>query len=98
MSTRDWSSDVCSSDLKDAIESGIVVVRIPPPRLAALDRVLELGLTRGEIDDVHLGVRRRVGARDVKQARRRELGVGELALDLHRSEERRVGRGGRGGG
>src|SRR2546422_5595921 len=46
-------------------------------------RVLELLLTCGEVDDVPLGVRRRVGPRDVQQTRRRQLGVGELALDLH---------------
>src|SRR5437867_10205266 len=65
------------------VARGVVVVWIPSPRLAALDRVLELLLTRGEIDDVHLSVRRRVGPRDVQQTRRRQLGVGELALDLH---------------
>src|SRR5256884_9814755 len=70
-------------DMMQGVARGVVVVWIPSPRLAALDRVLELLLTRGEIDDVHLGVRRRVGPRDVQQTRRRPLGVGELALDLH---------------
>src|SRR5207247_25118 len=70
-------------DVMQGVARGVVVVGIPSPRLAALDRVLELLLTCGEVDDVHLGVRRRVGPRDVQQTRRRQLGVGELALDLH---------------
>src|SRR2546422_3621254 len=69
--------------MMQGVARGVVVVGISSPRLAALDCVLELLLTRGEIDDVHLGVRRRVGPRDVQQTRRRQLGVGELALDLH---------------
>ena len=64
-----------------AIPVGLVVARAQ--RLAALDRVLELGLAAREVDDVHLRVRRRIRFRDVQQSGGRELDVIEQAFDLH---------------
>ncbi len=52
-------------------------------QVPALDGILEPGLAALQVDDVHLSATRGVGARDIQQPGRRELGVRQLTLDLH---------------
>src|SRR5699024_11811313 len=92
-SKRDWSSDVCSSDLARANEelgclSGAALAR---------QRLAEAALTRG-----HLAAARRLLARARTLASRSEI-VAHLLVRVYdtsiraapRSEERRVGKEGR---
>ena len=51
-------------------------------QVPALDRILESGLAALQVDDVHLGATRGVGARHIQQAGGRKLGVRQLTLDL----------------
>src|SRR5690606_39410882 len=74
--SRDWSSDVCSSDLRQDL----------PDELAQ-----ELGLARDAIvilGDVTLGLLPRQLERDREPRERRA----QLVRDVARSEERRVGK------
>src|SRR5690606_40652534 len=92
--SRDWSSDVCSSDLR-------------VPGVDLVQRVLELG--GGDVTVYLLGGRPGVAEAAARAVERRYgtrvLGAhhGYFASDeetaaVVRSEERRVGEGGRGGG
>ena len=59
---------------------GFVIVGVE--RLPAFDRVLELGLSRREIDDIDFGVDGGIRTRDVQESGRRQLRIIELSFDL----------------
>src|SRR5690606_39835549 len=76
--SRDWSSDVCSSDLADPNE-------MPVMEIAALNGRVEPQVDAAEADFNTLGVQMR-GYSDVGVARQEPRG------GVYRSEERRAGR------
>src|SRR5207247_6856315 len=94
-STRDWSSDVCSSDLRLAANE-------PSPGAQAALRGSEpqshaRGENRGHANATCLG---HIGGKDGKAApgqREAQVRVNQPAEPLERSEERRVGKEGRSG-
>src|SRR5206468_10101412 len=85
-SDRDWSSDVCSSDLGDGNSGRDLGVAAP---LGYLERRREgraADATEVDIDDPVRG-----GAEGLRHARR-GLELDGVALTVARSEERRVGK------
>src|SRR5207245_4664513 len=94
---RDWSSDVCSSDLEDALASAEAVPSSVPAEEAALVELLADPIDRSDHPFVQI-----VDEPDRRQQQQRGIhrlrseGLDEDAAP--RSEERRVGKGGRAGG
>src|SRR5699024_12101181 len=92
-SKRDWSSDVCSSDLAAAVESGSehpiakAIVAHAPDHPAAHDFQSEAGM----------GVSGTVEGHRVSVGRAGDKDLGALTDAFARSEERRVGKEGRRG-
>src|SRR5207249_5967536 len=95
-SKRDWSSDVCSSDLKHPQEeqAGDVEGEGRQGRESGIAQDARL-----EQEPSAAGIRetaqRQAADQGPHEGRRRDGAVGE---GIPRSEERRVGKGGRGGG
>src|SRR5690606_40060846 len=91
--SRDWSSDVCSSDLRiDHVATGFAEL-VVLEHLAVVEHIehvqLELQLATGPVRDI--------GAGDVHDpGGRRTALVATIAEAADRSEERRVGKGCRG--
>src|SRR5207247_6950827 len=89
-STRDWSSDVCSSDLLDHVADAAPLLRLLPP-LEELEKPERTGACEVPI------VPDNAGSRHEDHCRSRQLRV-ELIVDARkdrhdeRSEERRVGK------
>src|SRR5207249_8222795 len=78
-SKRDWSSDVCSSDLDE------VVVLVEPARIDMLD-VRAVLLTNDALDVLEVSLNE-----EVRPVERRHVETKRLPL-IARSEERRVGK------
>src|SRR5207247_7500825 len=90
-STRDWSSDVCSSDLMRAVRGAEISLIFQEP-MTALNPVFTIGDQIAEALLVHDRATRadaRAMAIDLLDAVR----IPEAASRVRRSEERRVGKG-----
>src|SRR5690606_39991459 len=82
--SRDWSSDVCSSDLDEAEERAVLLPLLLGDRVAALELDVGVRAGGGEIEDP----RRAAEDRDLRLQR---FDARVRVVD-ERSEERRVGK------
>src|SRR3546814_16435694 len=90
MRISDWSSDVCSSDLEQALEITDTLVRSNAIDVLVVDSVAALvprAEIEGEMGDSHVGLQ----ARLMSQALRKLTGSISRSRCIVRSEERRVG-------
>src|SRR3546814_9214178 len=92
MRISDWSSDVCSSDLRHAVERSVAgpgrhLLCVHLPRRALVDQD-EVGvLPGGERAGLEAEQLRRMGGEQVEQARRRHMPIADELQPHRRSEE-----------
>src|SRR3546814_20223992 len=85
MRISDWSSDVCSSDLRVALAFR------DGDRLAGNHRLVHEGGALGDLT-VHRNLVTRADDHDVADGHRLERPLDDQAIPEHRSEKRRVGK------
>src|SRR5204863_1838617 len=88
-SLRDWSSDVCSSDLHVSLRAQLLIFRVSTPKISSWAR----SDTCAALRLAHLAQREdalRLERHRLPAVRHRDVAV-ELVVEL-RSEERRVGK------